>query len=197
MFLEVNYVHWLVLLSACISVAGATAYIKDTLKGTTKPNRVSQFLWAFAPLLATAAALSAGADLWATARVFLSGLMPLLILIASFYNPKSYWKLTLFDYLCGVFSLIAIVFWVFANSPILAILFFAVADGFAAIPTIVKAFKAPETETRITYLLSTLSVVLVIPSIPVWNIQNSAFQIYLLTVNLIIVAALYRPRSKS
>ncbi len=196
MFLDITFIHWLVLLSVCISLIGATAYIKDTLKGTTKPNRVSQFLWAFAPLLATAAAVSAGANVWATVRVFMSGLMPLFILIASFYNPKSYWKLTLFDYLCGVFSLVAIGFWVLADSPILAILFFAVADGFAAIPTIVKSFKAPETETRITYLLSTLSVVLVIPSIPIWNVQNSAFQIYLLTVNLIIITALYRPRPR-
>ena len=184
----------MVIASAFISATGSYAYIRNTLRGTTKPNRVSHFLWAFAPILATGAAISAGADIWATARIFLSGLMPLLILLASLSNPNSYWKLGAFDYLCGLCSLIAIGFWLVAGSPIAAILLFATSDAFAAIPTIVKAFKAPETETRITFLLSTLSVALAMPSIPVWNIQNSAFQLYLLGVNLIIVFALYRPR---
>lgn len=44
-----SFVHWLVMVSAAVSIGGASAYIRDTLKGTTKPNRVSWFLWALAP----------------------------------------------------------------------------------------------------------------------------------------------------
>src|SRR5688572_21077921 len=123
--LNIALVHWLVLISACISIAGAAAYIRDTLKGTTKPNRVSYFLWACAPLLGGAAAISAGADMWATVRVFISGLIPLLVFVASFVNRQSYWKLTLFDYFCGAFALFALGLWVVADSPVMAILFLA------------------------------------------------------------------------
>jgi len=81
--------HWLVLISAGLSTIGSGAYIRDTIKGTTKPNRVSFSMWALAPLIDTAAAISAGADLWATVRIFTSGLMPLLIFLASFVNLQS------------------------------------------------------------------------------------------------------------
>jgi hypothetical protein len=65
---------------------------------------------------------------------------------------------------------------------------------FAALPTVIKAWRYPETETGLTYLASFVSVVLVIPSIPVWNIENSAFQIYLLLVNTLLLVAVYRKK---
>ena len=187
-----NFAHWLVVLSACISIIGASAYVRDTLRGKTKPNRVSWSMWALAPLIGTAAALSANADVWATIRIFLAGFLPLLVFLISFINPKSYWNLTLFDILCGACSLIAVIVWFAIDSPRSAILLAAIGDGFATLPTIRKAWAHPETETGITYVASFIGVLLVIPSIPVWNIENSSFQIYLLLANTVLLFTIYR-----
>lgn len=186
--------HILVIISAFLSVGGASLYIRDTLTGKTKPNRVSWSLWAMAPLIGTTAALSAGADIWATSRIFLSGFTPLLVFLASFINPQSYWKLTLFDLLCGVFSVLALIVWLITDAPVVAILLAAIGDGFASLPTIRKAWKFPETETGIAYFTGLIAVLLVLPSIPKWDIQNSAFQIYLLTVNAFLIIAVYHKR---
>ncbi|HEY9845814.1 MAG TPA: hypothetical protein V6D03_06405 [Candidatus Caenarcaniphilales bacterium] len=185
-------IHWLVILSALISIGGAYAYIWDTLSGKSKPNRVSWSMWALAPLIGTAAAFASGADFWATLRIFLAGFLPLLIFLASFANPQSYWKLTSFDVICGFLSLVALFVWGAVDSPRMAILLAALGDGFASIPTLIKAWKYPETETGITYVAFLVSVVLVIPSIPVWNIENSAFQIYLLIGNTLMLLCVYR-----
>ncbi len=194
MFFRLSFVHWLVVVSAFVSIAGSAAYIRDTLAGKTKPNRVSFSMWALAPLIGTAAALSAHADVWATVRIFLAGFMPLLIFLASFINPQSYWKLTTFDFLCGTCALFAFIVWAVVDSPRLAILFAAAGDGFASLPTIRKAWNYPETETGITYIASFVAVLLIIPSIPKWNIENSAFQIYLLITNTFLLFAVYRKR---
>jgi len=151
-------------------------------------------MWALAPLIGTGAAISANADVWATVRVFLSGFLPLLVFLASFANRQAYWKLSVFDLLCGAFSAVALIVWVSTDSARSAILLAATADGFASLPTIIKAWKFPETETALTYVLSTVSLLLVLPSIPVWNIENASFQVYLLAVNLIILVAVYRKR---
>jgi hypothetical protein len=37
-----------------------------------------------------------------------------------------------------------------------------------------------------------VSVLLVLPSIEVWNIQNSAFQIYLIAANILLLGAVYK-----
>lgn len=190
----ISFVHSLVLLSAVVSFAGAYAYIRDTVAGKTKPNRVSWAMWAIAPLIGTAAALSAGADPWATVRLFLAGFLPLLVLLASFSNPNSEWKLTQFDYLCGGFSVAALVIWLAIDSPRIAILCAAIGDGFAVIPTLVKAWRHPETETGAAYVAALVSVLLVLPSIPEWNIENAAFQIYLLIGSLALLVAVYRKK---
>lgn len=191
-FLGLSLAHWLVVVSSLISLSGSSIYIWNTLKGTTKPNRVSFFLWAFAPAIGVVAALSAQADVWATVRIFMSGFTPFLIFCASFVNPQSFWKLTKFDAWCGVFSLVALGFYIFADAPRVAILFAAIADGFACIPTLRKAWNFPETETGITYVTSFIAALIIIPAIPVWNIENAAFQVYLLTANLLLLLAVYR-----
>ena len=186
--------HWLVLLSALISISGASFYIRDTLKGRVKPNKVSWSMWALAPIVATCAAMSAGADPWATVRIFLSGFMPLLIVLVSFVSRQSYWKISIFDSICGVLSLAALVLWVVNDQPLAAIWLALIGDAFACLPTIIKAYKFPESENRITYIMSFISGVVVIPSIPIWNVQNSAFTIYLLVANFLILIPLVLKR---
>ena len=182
-YLNISFAHWLVLLSAAISFSGAIAYIRDIFRGKSKPNLVTWGLWAFVPLVATGAALSANADIWATVRIFMSGFGPLLIFFSGLFFSKSYWKLSRFDYACGILSLIAIGAWLAANAPLLAILLAAIADLFATLPTIIKAWKYPETETFYTYFVGLFTASIIRPAIPVWNIENSAFQIYLLFAN--------------
>jgi len=181
-----------VILSVFVSLTGGTAYIRDTLTGKSKPNRVSYGMWALAPLIGTAAALSAHADPWTVVRIFLAGFLPLLVFLASFINPQSYWKLSIFDLLCGACSIIALLVWAAVDSPRSAILLAAIGDGFAALPTIRKAWSYPETETGLTYIASFVGVLLILPSIPQWNIENSAFQIYLLISNTFLMLAVYR-----
>jgi hypothetical protein len=189
-----SYAHWLVLLSALISIAGSFTYIRDTIRGVTQPNRVSWGMWALAPLIGTAAAVSAGADLWATSRIFLAGFVPLIVFAVSFINSKSYWKLTVFDLLCGACSAVALAAWLYADSPELAVLLAATGDGLAALPTLRKAWVYPETESGLIFVASLISVLLVLPSIPAWNVLNSAFQIYLLAINAALIVAIYRKR---
>ena len=43
--------------------AGAAVYLRDTLRGTTQPNRVTWLLWAVAPLLAAAVEFNEGVGL--------------------------------------------------------------------------------------------------------------------------------------
>lgn len=182
----ISFAHWLVIFSALIGLTGTYAYIRDMFRGKSKPNLITWGLWALAPMIATGAALSVNADKWSTLRIFMSGFGPLLVFIFSFIVKKGYWKLSRFDYMCGVLSLIALFVWLIADSPITAILLAAIADLFATLPTIIKAWNFPKTETLYTYFVGLFTASIVIPAIPVWNIENAAFQLYLLVANIFL-----------
>lgn len=179
--------QYLVIIGAIIQLAGIATYIKETLKGNTKPNRVTWFLWSFAPMIATFAALSDGVR-WSVLPVFMSGFGPFLVFLASFINKNSYWKLEKFDYICGICSILALILWGITKEPSIAILFAIASDGFAAVPTIIKSWKYPETETVTPYITGLLNSSTSFAVITVWNFSSVAFPVYLVIINITLAS---------
>jgi len=186
-----QYLSYIVFLGAIVQLIGIYSYIKDTVRGDVKPNRASWLLWSIAPLIGTAAALVNGVE-WAVLPVFMSGFGPLLVFVASFVNKKSYWKLEKFDYLCGLLSVFALVFWGVTKMSEVAIIFAIASDGFAAIPTLVKSYRYPETENAWPFAAGLFSSLTSFAAIKIWNFSALAFPVYLVVINIAITLAIYR-----
>lgn len=187
--------QYLVFLGVGLQFLGFFHYIKETLFGKTKPNRVTWLMWAAAPLIATAAALVDGVKV-AVLPVFMAGFGPLLVLLASFVNPKSYWKLEKFDYFCGSLSILALVLWYITKEPNIAIILAITSDGFAAIPTLVKSWKEPESETASPYIATVFSSLAGLLVIKEWRFSEYAFPIYLILVCSTVTSFIFRDKFK-
>ncbi|MBI4973709.1 hypothetical protein HZC27_03815 [Candidatus Roizmanbacteria bacterium] len=174
-----------VILGAILVLVGGWDYFVDTVRGNTKPNRVTWFLWALAPLIAFTAEIKQGVGILSLAT-FIAGFVPLLVLLGSFINKKSVWKLTLIDAVCGLLSLIGLILWYITKVGNIAILFSIIADALAAIPTLLKSYRDPESESSLLYLLVTVSAIIALLTIKEWNFQSYGFQIYLLLVDFIL-----------
>ena len=179
-----------VIVGAIIAAAGSLSYLVDTLKGKVKPNRVSFLLWSLAPLIAFFAEVKQGVGIQAL-MTFIVGFLPLTIFIASFVNKKAVWNLTGFDLMCGALSIIGLVLWFITKSGNIAIIFSILADGLAAMPTIVKSFNYPETESAWPYFASTISAILTLLTVKVWNIANIAFPLYIVLITLVIFSLVH------
>ncbi|MFH1089280.1 MAG: hypothetical protein V1716_02550 [Candidatus Uhrbacteria bacterium] len=182
--------QYAVLLGAGAQLIGKYFYAKETLLGRTKPNRVTWLMWSSAGLIASIAAFSDGVR-WAALPVFMAGLTAFLIFIASFVNPKAYWKLETFDYICGACSILALILWWVTKEPIVAIIFAVASDGFAATPTIIKSWKFPETEFVKTYMVALFSAATSFFALKTFSFSELAFPIYLIFVNILLIGASY------
>ena len=185
--------EYLVFVAAFGSLLAAFAYIRSMFKGQTKPNRVTWFMWSIAPFIATAAAVSNGVG-WAVMPVFMSGFSPFLVFTASFFNKKAYWKLTRFDYLCGVLSGLALVVWFVTKDPNSAIVFAIVSDAAAAVPTLVKAWHNPETESAWPFIIGTFSPMTSFLVASAWGFSELAFPTYLIAINVTLLVPLFRKK---
>ena len=174
-----------VIVGTLIGAVGSLAYLIDTLKGKVKPNKVSFLLWSIAPFIAFAAQINQGVGL-ESLMTFSTGFLPLMIFIASFVNKKAEWKLTRFDLLCGFLSLAGLALWLITKVGNVAIFFSILADGLAAIPTIVKSYKYPDTELAWPWMATSIGVVLTLLTLREWTFANSGFIIYILIVNVFI-----------
>ena len=99
-----------VLVGAAFNVVGLSSYVADTLRGRNRPNRVTWFLWALAPLIAFAAELRQGVGLQSL-MTFMVGFGPAVVLGASFVSRHGAARLTRFDLGCGSLSVVALIMW--------------------------------------------------------------------------------------
>lgn len=182
-------------IGAAVASIGGLYYLYETIQGTAKPNRVTWLLWFIFPMIVFVAQLSEGVKgiAWVS---FVSGFTPLLIVIASFFNKKSYWKTRPFDYSCMAIGFLGIALWAMTDEANLAILFAIFADFAAAVPTILKAYKHPETESWIAFAVSSLGFFVSMLAIQEWNFENAAFVIYLVSANGLLAILSARKPSK-
>jgi hypothetical protein len=175
--ISVNWVY----LGTAIAALGTAVYLRDTLRGTTKPNRVTWLLWAIAPLLAAAVEFDQGVGVRAL-PTFMVGFMPLLVFVASFHNSASVWKIRRLDYACGAMSIVGTAVWLATRNGVLAISAAILADFLAGIPTLMKSWSHPETETVYSYVGAVISMAIVLLTIDHWTFDVAAFPIFIVCV---------------
>jgi hypothetical protein len=174
-----------VIVGTLIGAAGAVAYLVNTVKGKVKPNRVTFLLWSVVPFIAFSAQVKQGVGLEAL-MTFSTGFLPLLVFTASFFNKQAEWKLTWFDLTCGMLSLVGLALWMITKVGNVAIFFSIVADALAAVPTVVKAYRYPDTELAWPWIATVSGVVLTLLTLSTFTFANCGFIIYILGLNLLI-----------
>src|SRR3989344_5108722 len=134
------------ILSGIIVASCAVPYVYSILAGNTTPHPITWILWAFMGGLSLFFYWELGArdTIW-IAVVNFAG--PFIAATLSF----KYWDwkdgFNAFEYACLVFSVISIIIWIVSRDPVLALTFNIIADALAALPTLTKAYRQPETES--------------------------------------------------
>ena len=82
--------------------------------------------------------------------------------------------------------MVGLVLWQITKVGNVAIFFSILADGLAAVPTIVKAYHYPETELAWPWIATCLGVILTILTLKELTFANSGFIIYIFIVDGII-----------
>lgn len=174
------------ILGAILNFIGSFGYAKDTFNGKTRPNRVTWFLWALAPLIAFIAQMNKGVDIRVALMTFMVGFGPLMVFIASFLNKKSVWKISKLDIACGTLSVAGLSLWLITQDGNLAIVFTILADLFAGIPTIIKSYKEPKTESYLVFLFGAISAAITLLTIKNWSLANYGFPTYIFAICLLL-----------
>ncbi len=187
--------EYFAIIGAVISSLGGLYYLVETIRGRTQPNRVTWLLWWLFPTVIFVAQRAQGVDevSWLS---FAAGFAPLLVVIASFLNKKAYWKSRPMDYGLMAAAVVGIIVWAVTNDPNLAIFFALVADILAGVPTFIKAFRNPESESWIAYAISAVGFALGILAMHGFSFESSAFAIYLFLMNALLALLAVRGVAK-
>lgn len=181
-----------VILGAVLNLIGSSIYVLQTIQGKIQPNRVTWFIWALAPLVAFSAEIGKGVGIHSL-MTFMVGFGPLMVFVASFVNKKSVWKLTKLDVTCGILSLLGLFLWAITREGNVAIMLAITADALAAVPTVRKAYRHPQSENSWVFSMGAISAGITLLTIDTWTLAHYGFPLYILLVCLLIAGLIRRP----
>ena len=177
--------------AAVINVLGTLTYVADVFRGKARPNRVTWGVLTIAPMIAFASMLSQGVGMAQSIVTFSVGFSPFLIFVSSFLVKHPAWQMKRFDIGCGVLSLFGLLLWWMTGEGNVAIIFSILADGLAFLPTLVKAYYHPETESPWAFMVSQIATIMGLLTVKIWNFENVGFQLYILATNVLAIAFIY------
>lgn len=164
-----------------ISIISYSLYIKDTLKGKTKPHGMTWLIWAFLNgfIFFQQMTHDAGPGSWVTASAAVACLT---IFILSFrYGEKN---ITHLDWLCLVLVTAMFGYW-FANpDPIIAVLLAVIVFLLGLLPTIRKSYRRAAEETIATYALNGVKFFIALFALSTIDVVTVAYPLTLFVVNI-------------
>ena len=167
-------------------------YLISTLRGKAKPSIVSWSLWSLTALIAFAAQIYKGGGFEALVTLAIA-IGPAAVIAAALLKGAQSLMFTRLDVWCLLLAIAGIILWIKTKDPLLALLMSIVADIFASIPTVVKSYLMPQTESAAAYSLSIISMIVTLLTIRQWNVMSWAFPLYILVINLTFVTLILLP----
>jgi hypothetical protein len=171
-------------LAAVLQVISCVPYIRDILRGTTRPHRGTWIIWC-------ALALIVLASQWAD-----GGRWSLLLVVAQFVGcaviltlsvPRGVGGASPMDLaLLGV-AAAGLAGWYLAGDPTIATACVVLADSIAVIMMLPKTYADPYSETLSAYVLSTVSVLLAAAAVGSLDAGLLLYPAYLTTADSILI----------
>lgn len=172
-----------------LTFVGYIPYVRDTIKGKTKPHIYTWFIWGLVTAIAFGLQLSADAGPGAFTTLAAAIVC---FIIFGFGMRQGEKNITSSDTVFFIMSLGALVLWLFAKQPVLSVILVSTIDMLGFVPTIRKSWYKPYEETLSSYMINTLRFSLSLYALdhytivtalyPItWIIANGTFSLYLFT----------------
>ncbi len=173
---------------------GYIPYIRDIVKGKTKPHVYSWFLWGFLTLIAFALQLSdkAGSGAFVTLA---AAIMCFVVIIFGFIY-KSKVKIVKSDTIFLIFAIISLGLWLIAKQPVLSVILTVIIDLLGFAPTIRKSWNNPFSETLTFYYLNSIRFGLAIIALQKYSLLTALYPITWLMANILFALMLIIRRKK-
>jgi len=166
--------------SAVLSGLGFAPYVRAILRGHTRPERASWWIWLVLTLVALTAQIAAGAtwSLLLTATYFVGDLV-----IALLSLRYGYGRFTAKDILSLVAAGCGVLLWKLTNDPLIALVGAIAVDFLGNCLTLEKSWRAPYTENLVTWILISIAAILGVLSVGSLNVTRLIFPLFILVIN--------------
>lgn len=138
-------------IAGVMAIIQVIPYIVSILRGHTKPERTTYFIWLILEAVSVSSYIAVGAR-----TTFWTGIAytftALLIFVLSIKRGMG--GFSTFDIICVLFAMTGIALWLITDSALLTVYFSMFVSFVAYLPTIKKAYFLPETENTLSWVMT-------------------------------------------
>jgi hypothetical protein len=184
--------------SSLFILIGGIPYLKDIYQRKAHPHVLSWIGWAFITTLGASSMLAEGST-WVVAILLANAFLCLTIAIYSIFRKVGVWSTSVYDFIFFGIGIIGLVLWQILDIPTIALVCAMVADFSFGLPTIIKTYKNPATETPFVWVTATISGLLSLFAARSFAFHEIAYPLYLflfdITVLLLVVKIISRKKN--
>lgn len=160
---------------------GYIPYLRDIIRGKTKPHLYSWFLWCFVTLIAFALQIGGGAG--SGAFVTLAAALMCIAVIVLGFAYKAKVEIVKIDTAFLILAFIALGLWLIAKQPVLSAILTTLIDLLGFVPTIRKSWSKPFTETLTFYYLNLFRFGLAVVALQKYSVVTALYPVTWLAAN--------------
>jgi hypothetical protein len=173
----------LVLIAVFLRLASGVSYLRAVVRGKAKPSVVSWFFWGAIPVIAFVVEVNQHVGIVSLSTLAL-GVCPCLVFVLALRTGPAL-RFNRTDKFSATLALLGVILWLVTSDAMLALFFSVLADISSCVPTITKSYREPDSEHGFPYLLSAVSMAVVLAAIDQWNAASYLFPAYTLLINTI------------
>lgn len=179
------------ILSGTVILFGGPPYLFDILRGKTKPQRTTWFIWTFMGSISFTSQFKLGAH-WSLVYVGLNAAGNLAVFLLSLkYGTGGWRKLDIFAL---VIASIGVAMSFVFTSPLIALTGSIVADFAGTSLTLYKTFLDPGSETSITWFFLGTSSLFAAMAVGTWDFSLLLYPVYISIVTYGVLVAQWLSR---
>ena len=178
-------------LGGVVGVADTVPYVRDTVRGATRPHRGAWLIWGVLAVVACVSQRADGAS-WSLVLTGSQAIVTALVFVLAIQYGEG--GVTAVDLSLILVACLGLVGWALAQEPLVAVVCVIVADLSAVAMMTPKAYRDPHSETLATYAFSSVGGALAAGAVGALDVSLLLYPVYFCVVNGAMALLIFRRR---
>jgi hypothetical protein len=179
-------------LAALVGIADTIPYIRDTLRGSTRPHRGTWLIWSSLAALVCFSQAADGAT-WSLAMAGTQAILTALIFVLAV--PRGEGGVSATERVMFAIAGAGVAGWIVAGEPLVATACVVAADLVGAAMMVPKTWRDPHSETLVTFALAGVSGALAAGAVGAADPSLLLYPVYFALVNVAIAVLIHQRRA--
>ena len=179
------------IIAGILQLVASAPYVRDILRGTTKPQRATWTIWTTLSFVVLASQWASGAA-WSLALTI--GQTVSCAVIFALAIPRGVGGFSRIELVLLGIAALGIVGWQVSDDPVVATCSVVVADLIGVALMLPKTYRAPNSETLSTYVIGLVSTLFALAAVGSLTAALLIYPVYILIADSAVVAVIFLRR---